>query len=212
MAQELLDPAQEQAEVISGCGDNGVNVVPISAFEIVAMHPMVVLEMADHGLDSSSASHLAANGFCNAADLAANPAPEPVGIVVAAIALVAMDAADSNNSNTCELFEINDDGTERVAVVRIAMQRLGLHHELSALGRGGRRGNRHLAAELVRCPCLAAADALHLGGRSALALLLMANPQCKIEQRTKAILPSSIALDLAANVADNAAKSRAQEF
>src|ERR1700732_7237 len=40
----------------------------------------------------------------------------------------------------------------------------------------------------------------------------MANPQCKIEQRTKAILPCSIALDLAANVADDAAKSRAQEF
>ena len=90
-----------------------------------------------------------------------NPDPEPVGIVVAAIALVAVDAADSN---TCELFEISDDGTERVAVVRIAMQRFGMQHELSAFGRGGWRGNRHLAAELVRRPCLAAADALHLGG------------------------------------------------
>ncbi len=40
----------------------------------------------------------------------------------------------------------------------------------------------------------------------------MANPQCKIEQRTKAILPCGIGLDLAANVADDAAKSRAQEF
>ena len=38
------------------------------------------------------------------------------------------------------------------------------------------------------------------------------NPQCKIEQRTKAILPCGIALDLTANVADDAAKSRAQEF
>ena len=122
---------------------------------------MIVLEMADHGLDGSSASHLAANDFCDAADLAANPDPEPVGIVVAAIALVAVDAADSN---TCELFEISDDGTERVAVVRIAMQRLGMQHELSAFGRGGWRGNRHLAAELVWRPCLAAADALHLGG------------------------------------------------
>jgi hypothetical protein len=80
---------------------------------------MIVLEMADHGLDGSSASHLAANDFCDAADLAANPDPEPVGIVVAAIALVAVDSADSN---TCELFEISDDGTERVAVVRIASQ------------------------------------------------------------------------------------------
>ena len=57
---------------------------------------MVVLEMADHGLDGSSASHLAANDFCDAADLAANPDPEPVGIVVAAIALVAVYSADSN--------------------------------------------------------------------------------------------------------------------
>ena len=122
---------------------------------------MVVLEMADHGLDGSSASHLASNDFCDAADLAANPDPEPVGIVVATIALVAVDAADSN---TCELFEISDDGTERVAVVRIAMQRFVMQHELSAFGRGGWRGNRHLAAELVRRPCLAAADALHLGG------------------------------------------------
>jgi hypothetical protein len=58
---------------------------------------------------------------------------------------------------TCEVFEISDDGTERVAVVRIAMQHLGMQDELSAFGRGGWRGNRHLAAKLVRRPCLAAA-------------------------------------------------------
>src|SRR5262245_65027707 len=40
----------------------------------------------------------------------------------------------------------------------------------------------------------------------------MANPQCKIEQRTKAILPCGIVFDLSANVADDAAKSGAQEF
>ena len=117
--------------------------------------------MADHGLDGSSASHFAASYFCDAADLAANPDPEPVGIVVAAIALVAVDAADSN---ACELFEISDGGTECVTVVRIAVQRLGMQHELSAFGRGGWRGNRHLAVKLVWRPCLAAADALHLGG------------------------------------------------
>jgi hypothetical protein len=77
--QELLEPAQEQAEVVSGGGENGVNAVPISALEIVATHPTVILEMADHGLNGSSASHLAANDFCDAADLAANPDPEPVG-------------------------------------------------------------------------------------------------------------------------------------
>ena len=72
---------QRRSIVVSGGGENGVNAVAISALQIVATHPMIVLEMADHGLDGSSASHLAANDFCDAADLAANPDPEPVGIV-----------------------------------------------------------------------------------------------------------------------------------
>lgn len=63
--------------------------------------------------------------------------------------------------NTCELFDIGD-GSERVAVVGVAVQRLGMQHELPASGRGDRRGNRDLAAEFVRRPRLATADALDL--------------------------------------------------
>jgi hypothetical protein len=48
--------------------------------------------------------------------------------------------------------------------------------------------------------------------QSALTLLLMANPQCETEQRTKAILERGIAVDLAPNVPDDAAESGAQEF
>src|ERR1700693_565962 len=75
-----------------------------------------------------------------------------------------------------------------------------------------------LAAELVGGASLAFADALHLGRvqrvdlRSALTLLLMANPQREIEQRTQAILERGIALALAANVPDEAAEPGAQEF
>jgi hypothetical protein len=151
---------------------------------------MIVLEMADHGLDGGSASHLAADGFGDTADLAADPDLETVGTVVAAIALIVVDAADGN---TCELFDIGDDGSERVAVVGVAVQRLGMQHELPASGRGDRRGNRDLAAEFVRRPRLATADALDLRRmqrvdlRPALVLLLMANPQRKVEQRAKAI-------------------------
>ena len=79
-------------------------------------------------------------------DLAADPDLEPVGIVVAAIAL---DAVDALHGNTGELFETGDDGSERMAVIRVAVQRLGVQHELPTLGRGGGRANRHLAAELV---------------------------------------------------------------
>src|SRR6202521_5055187 len=126
------------------------------------------------------AAHPAADGFGDTTDLAADPDLEPFGIVVAAIALVAMDAA---HRNACEFFKIGDDRPERVAVVLMAMQRLGVKHELPALGRGDRGDDRDLAAELVGGASLAFADALHLGRvqrvdlRSALTLLFMANPQ-----------------------------------
>ena len=84
-------PAQEQAEVEAGGGEHGVDAVAISAFEIVAPHPMIILEMADHGLDGGATAHLATDGLGDPADLAADPDLEPVRIVVAAIALVAMD-------------------------------------------------------------------------------------------------------------------------
>jgi hypothetical protein len=113
----------------------------------------------------------------NPADLAADPDLEPIGIVVAAIALVAVDAA---HRNSCEFFEIGDDRTEGGAVIWVAVQRFGVQHELAALGGGDRGDNRDLAAELVGVRAFA--DALHLGGVQridlgpALALLLMADP------------------------------------
>src|SRR6478672_9262102 len=81
---------------------------------MVTAHSVVVFEMADHGLNGGATPHLAADGFGDTAHLAADPDLEPVGIVVAAIALVAVDAA---RCDTCELLEIGDDGTERVAVL-----------------------------------------------------------------------------------------------
>src|SRR5205814_4843367 len=86
---------------------------------------------------------------------AADPDLELVGIVVAAIALVAMDAA---HCDTCELFEIGNRRTERVAVIGISVQGFGMQHELPAFGRGGWRSDRDLAAELVGGAGLAFAE------------------------------------------------------
>src|SRR5262245_61443651 len=72
--------------------------------------------------------------------------------------------------------------------------------------------------ELVRRARLAAADALDLGRVQrvdlwpALTLLLMANPQREIEQRAKAVFERCVALDLAANITDDASKPRAQKL
>jgi hypothetical protein len=70
---------------------------------------------------------------------------------VAAIAFVAVDAA---YGDTRQFFEIGDDGTEDVAVIRVAVQRLGVQHELPALGHGDGGDNRDLAAKLVGGPGL----------------------------------------------------------
>jgi NaMN:DMB phosphoribosyltransferase len=57
--QQAPEPSHEQAEVVAGGGEHGIDAITISAFEIVAPHPMVVLEMADHGLDGGAAPQAA---------------------------------------------------------------------------------------------------------------------------------------------------------
>ena len=72
-----------------------------------------------------------------------------------------MDAASLNAG---ELLHVGDHGAERVSVEGIAVQRLGMEHELSALwGRHG-GGDTDLAAELVRRAGFPLADALDLRG------------------------------------------------
>jgi hypothetical protein len=75
--------------------------------------------------------YLAADGAGDAADLAGDPDLEAVGVIVAAVALVDVDAA---HRDAGERLQIGDDRTERVAVIGIAVQRLGVQHELAALG------------------------------------------------------------------------------
>src|SRR5262249_257316 len=102
--------------------------------EIVAAHAVILLEVADDGFDGGAPAHLAADGLGDTPDLAADPDLEPVRT----IALVAVDAADRD---TCKLFEIGDGGAASVAIIWVAVQRLGMKHELPALGRGDRSGN-----------------------------------------------------------------------
>ena len=147
--------------------------------------------------------------------LAADPDAELLFVIVAAIALVDMDAAGLDAG---QLLQLGDDRPQRVAVERIAVQGLGVQHELAAFGLGRRGGDRHLAAELVRRPRFALADALHLGGvqridlGAALAVILEAHPHRQSEKVGEAFLERLVAGDLAADVADHPAQPDAQEF
>lgn len=74
---------------------------------------------------------------------------------------VDMDAVSLHAS---ELLHVGDHGAERVPVEGIAVQCLGMEHELSTLREGHGGGDTCLASELVRRAGFALADALDLRG------------------------------------------------
>ena len=87
--------------------------------------------MTDDRLDESAAPQLAADRGGDPADLAGDPDPEPVRVIVAAIPLVDMDAAGLDAS---ELLQVGNDGAEGMAVIGASVQRLSVEDELATLG------------------------------------------------------------------------------
>ena len=141
-------------------GEDGVGGVAIAALEIAAAEMAVGLHVSDHGFDGGAASELALDGAEDAALLTGDEDPTWIGRIVAAISLVDIGALDFAAG---ELFGLFDDGAERVAVVRIAGQRLGVQHELTARRAGIGGDDRCLDPELVGRAGLALADAFDLG-------------------------------------------------
>ena len=105
--QELGQPAQEQAEVVAGSGEHGVDAIALGALEIVTAHAVLGLEMADDRLDGGSAAHLAPDRGSDPADLPGDPDPELVGMIVAAYPLSTWMRAGLHAG---ELLQIGDDG------------------------------------------------------------------------------------------------------
>jgi hypothetical protein len=105
-----------------------------------------------------------------------------------------------------------NDAGQRMAVIGIARQRLGMGNELASLAvlEGG--GDADLDAELVRLVCLAFADALHFGRMQAvdlgpaLSALLRAEAPRQAQQVSERCLTPGIAIDLAGNVPDDTAE------
>src|SRR3546814_17033428 len=71
--QECFQPADEEAEVVAGGGEDGVGVVAVAALEIVALHAVLGLDVADDGLDGGAPFHLSADGLGDPAHLNSQP-------------------------------------------------------------------------------------------------------------------------------------------
>ena len=120
----------------------------MAAGEIVSVHAVLVLEMADDWLDGGAASHLAFDVGCDAALLLGRIDFELVfgRGVVAAVTGIGVNALDGIAEN--RLDRRNDTG-EGVAVVGVAWQRLDVSDELAALAALQGGGDTDLDAELV---------------------------------------------------------------
>ena len=148
------EPFEQAAEVVAGGGEDGVGGVTVGAGEVVSAYPVLGLGVANDRFDRRAAAEFALDGLGDAASLAGDIDLERVvgRGVVTAIAAVGDDARKA----CADLgFDFRDHGSERVAVVGIAGQRLGVGDELTALGAIERGGERDFDAKLIRAMGLA---------------------------------------------------------
>lgn len=68
--QEKLRPVEQEAEVVAHGGEDSIDGIAFAVGEIVAIHAMLVLDVADDRLDGGPALHLSLDGGSDAALLA----------------------------------------------------------------------------------------------------------------------------------------------
>ena len=124
---------------------------PLAAFEVAAAEVAVGLHVSDHGFDCGATLQFALDDAEDAALLTRDEDATRIGCVVAAIALVDIGALDRAAG---ERLGGMDDAAERVPVIRVARQRLGVEHELATGGAGVGSDDRGFDTELVGCGAL----------------------------------------------------------
>ena len=148
--------------IVAYCGEDGVVCVAAAVVEIIAAHPVLVLEVADNRFDCGPAAHLSFDRSCDATLLPSGEDLEAVigRRIVAAIASVGHDTFERIAD---KLLHGRDDASERVPIIRVAGQCLHVSDELAALAMFERGCDAHLDAELIRLVRFTLADALHFG-------------------------------------------------
>ena len=113
--------------------EDDVGGVALATLEVAAAEVPIVLHVANDGFDGRAAAQFALDDAEDAALLTGDEDAVRVGRVVAAIALVDIGALDRAAG---ELLGGIDDDRERVAVIGVVRQRLGMEHELAARSAG----------------------------------------------------------------------------
>lgn len=143
---------EDQAQILA-CGDEQcIDRIASMAEEEVAVQSAVGLHVTDGGLDGRSPFQFPTHGGRQATLAAGDHHRSRAGIVVAAIALVDVDAV---RVDAADLHRLIDRCCERVAIIRITLERFGRQHE--ALAVGCRDPRRRLSSRRIRRNCRACA-------------------------------------------------------
>jgi hypothetical protein len=113
--------------------EDDVGGVALATLEVAGAEVPIVLHVANDGFDGRAAAQFALDDAEDAALLTGDEDAVRIGRVVAAIALVDIGALDRAAG---ELLGGIDDDRERVAVIGVVRQRLGMEHELAARSAG----------------------------------------------------------------------------
>jgi hypothetical protein len=123
--QQESQPFEQPAEVVPGGGEDGVGCVTVHPGKIVSAHAMLGLGVSDHGLDRGAAAQLAFDCLGDAVSLARDIDLELV-VGRGGVAAIAAVGDDAREVGTDLRLDLRDHGGQRVAVIRVAGQRLEL--------------------------------------------------------------------------------------
>ena len=125
------EPGQEASEVVAGSGEDGVDGITGAVGEVIAAHAMLGLQVSDDGLDRGAPPHPAFDLRRHAPFLSGGVDAD---IVRRRRAMSAIAGIGDDAHHLCagRRLDGGDHGCERMAVVRIARQRLGVENELAA--------------------------------------------------------------------------------
>ena len=117
---------------MSDGGEDCVDAVALGSSQVIALHTMLILDVADKRLDGGAASHLAFDGGCHSALLACRVDFEFMGgwRIVATVSGIGEKAIDGVANG---LLRVRNDLCQRMAVIWVTGQCLCVECKQAAL-------------------------------------------------------------------------------
>lgn len=107
-ATKKLEPFEQKGKVVLRSYEDCVHCIALGMCEVVSIHAVFMLDMANDRFDCPSSSHFAFDGWRHAAFLASSEDPEPMtfGSIVSAISSIGENAF---NLRSDRAFHLGDD-------------------------------------------------------------------------------------------------------